>query len=74
MEKSMCNACYGCVHRGNIPGDAHSCCKNGSAKVKGAEHGIKNGWFYWPFNFDPVWLEQCDGFQNKETPLHERQR
>lgn len=26
-------------------------------------HGIKNGWFIWPVNFDPTWLENCDGFQ-----------
>lgn len=25
-------------------------------------HGFKNGWFMWPINFDPVWLETCDGF------------
>lgn len=23
------------------------------------QHGIKNGWASWPFNFDPVWLEFC---------------
>jgi len=34
--------------------------------VKGHPHGIKNGWFIWPFNFDPVWLENCDGFTPKE--------
>lgn len=26
-------------------------------------HGIRNGWFIWPVNFDPVWLERCDGFE-----------
>jgi len=25
-------------------------------------HGIRNGWFIWPVNFDPVWLEHCSGF------------
>lgn len=25
--------------------------------------GIKHGWFMWPINFDPVWLESCDGFE-----------
>jgi len=30
--------------------------------IKGAAHGIRNGWFNWPFNFDPVWLDNCDGF------------
>ena len=35
--------------------------------IKGHPHGIKNGWFLWPFNFDPVWLENCDGFTEKES-------
>jgi len=24
-------------------------------------------WFIWPVNFDPVWLENCDGFEPKEV-------
>lgn len=31
--------------------------------IKGNPHGIKNGWFCWPFNFDPIWLENCDGYE-----------
>lgn len=32
-------------------------------------HGIKNGWFLWPMNFDPVWLRTCLGFEAKaEAP------
>jgi hypothetical protein len=30
--------------------------------VVGSPHGIRNGWFNWPYNFDPVWLEECDGY------------
>jgi len=56
--------CYECVHRLEIPGDAHSRCNNHSAKVKGNPHGIRNGWFMWPLNFDPVWLDSCDGFSD----------
>ena len=33
--------------------------------VKGNEHGTKSGWFNHPLNFDPVWLEECDGFEKK---------
>ena len=33
--------------------------------IKGNPHGIKSGWFMWPANFDPVWLENCDGFKEK---------
>lgn len=31
--------------------------------VKGNEQGIRGGWFNHPLNFDPVWLEECDGFE-----------
>src|SRR3990167_7099260 len=33
--------------------------------IKGSTHGIRSGWFNWPFNFDPVWLEKCNGFEPK---------
>jgi hypothetical protein len=55
--------CYDCEHRRTIPGDCHSSCANTLAKVTGEKHGIKNGWFNWPFNFDPNWLTSCDGFK-----------
>lgn len=31
--------------------------------VTGNATGIRRGWFCWPWNFDPVWLESCDGFE-----------
>ncbi len=34
--------------------------------VKGDPHGIFNGWFNHPFDFDPVWLIECDGFEEKK--------
>ena len=37
--------------------------------IKGSAHGIRNGWFNWPFNFDPVWLESCNGFKNRGEVL-----
>ena len=33
--------------------------------IKGDPHGISHGWFNFPFNFDPLWLENCDGFETK---------
>lgn len=56
--------CYKCVHRLTIPGDAHTRCNNHKADVIGNQHGIKNGWFRWPLNFDPTWLESCNGFSD----------
>jgi len=29
--------------------------------------GIKRGWFNWPWNFDPVWLENCNAFEPKKS-------
>lgn len=31
------------------------------------QHGFNMGWFMWPINFDPVWLESCDGFEEKDN-------
>lgn len=25
-------------------------------------HGVRSGWFYWPYNYDPTWLLTCNGF------------
>jgi hypothetical protein len=35
--------------------------------VRGDSYGISQGWFNWPWNFDPVWLNHCDGFEAKEA-------
>jgi hypothetical protein len=54
--------CYECIHRCDVPGDAHSQCNNKNAQVTASKHGVRRGWFMWPINFDPVWLVTCDGF------------
>lgn len=28
-----------------------------------SRYGFNSGWFFWPINFDPVWLDTCDGFE-----------
>jgi hypothetical protein len=40
---------------------------NSPIKVVGNPNGIRNGWFNWPFNFDPIWLVSCTGFKKKEV-------
>lgn len=39
--------------------------------VIGNNHGISKGWFNWPCNFDPTWLERCDGFEKKPPKTDE---
>ena len=48
---------------GRVP----ACNKNTKElNIKGSEYGISKGWFNFPSNFDPVWLENCDGFEEVE--------
>jgi hypothetical protein len=30
--------------------------------IQANEGGLRRGWFSWPYNFDPVWLENCLGW------------
>ena len=39
--------------------------KGEGIKVRGNPHGIRNGWFNHPFDFDPTWLDECTGFKAK---------
>ena len=39
--------------------------------IKGNPYGIKSAWFEWPASFDPVWLENCDGFEAAEENPNE---
>jgi len=25
-------------------------------------HGVANGWANWPWDFDPIWVQNCNGF------------
>jgi hypothetical protein len=32
--------------------------------IKAKETGIRNGWFMFPYNYDPVWMEgECNGYE-----------
>jgi hypothetical protein len=33
--------------------------------ISAKRHGIVNGWFNWPWDFDPTWLTNCAGFESK---------
>ena len=58
--------CYKCRYRRSISGDTQSACKNEKAKVTGNALGVRNGWFFHPFYFDPAWLVSCDGYKHKK--------
>ena len=59
--------CYSCKHRRNIAGDAHISCAKPDPYMEGNEHGIIHGWFFYPFNFDPVWKTKlCDNYEEEK--------
>jgi len=60
--------CYDCAHKRSIAGDCHIQCVNPSLDVleTGVAHGVKNGWFGYPFNFSPTWKSvECENFKQK---------
>ena len=64
--------CHLCKHVGNLPYSAHRFCQagiDGTVRATGDELGIRKGWFDWPHNFDPVWLEECNGFDAKHAKI-----
>lgn len=34
-------------------------------EIRANPHGIRRGWFNWPWNFDPVWLVNCNAYEEK---------
>lgn len=65
--------CYSCAYCGTIPGSCHASCtyawSNDEKMPAGDTHGIKNGWYMFPFNYDPVWMdEECTAHAKETDP------
>ena len=66
-ERNKMNECYSCKFRDTVPGSCHSVCLSPDTDMTGDEHGIKSGWFIYPYNFDPVWkTKMCSNFSKAE--------
>jgi hypothetical protein len=70
-DKDKKKTCYQCCFRGSVPGSAHSSCsfewsRNLENAPEGDSHGIKKGWWVFPWNYDPGWMiGQCKEFKQK---------
>lgn len=63
-RKSIMTECYDCIHRREVAGNAHIRCAKTDLEMTGDPHGIKNGWFFYPLLFDPVWkTKKCTNFE-----------
>ena len=66
MRNKM-NECYQCEYKRSVPGNAHIRCSMPDPDMKGDPHGIKNGWFFYPELYDPVWKTvDCANFEEKK--------
>ena len=71
-EMTKHNQCYFCKFRATIPGDAHTRCthnffESGLPHPQGDPHGRRNGWWFFPLNFDPVWHKSmCEAWKSKK--------
>lgn len=67
-KQQIINECWSCQHRRAIPGNCHISCAKPDPTMTGHPHGIKNDWFFYPINFDPVWkTKKCVNFEAKEV-------
>ena len=58
--------CHQCIYKQPVPGDAHIACSNPDPQVRGDVGGVRNGWFYYPIVFDPIWMiTECRNFKEK---------
>lgn len=52
-ERNKNNECYHCIFKEEVPGNCHIKCTNPDHDMKGNSYGIQNGWFIYPYLFDP---------------------
>ncbi|CAE6845540.1 hypothetical protein R75461_07234 [Paraburkholderia nemoris] len=52
---TMPNECWSCEYLRDVPGDRPIACANPDPAMTGNEHGIRQGWFWYPLLFDPIW-------------------
>jgi len=74
MEEAEVKTCHNCAYKQNVPGDAHIACSFNFKAAKlpipqGDPHGIANGWYSFPINYDPNWMrDECQGFATESDP------
>ena len=68
--------CKDCKFSRKVPGSSHhmQCIRGSTLVLKPNERAIEKGWFTFPFNFDPIWAENCTGFVDKEICLKKLSR
>jgi hypothetical protein len=68
MRQEITSECYSCIHKREVPGNSHIKCVKPDAEMTGHSHGIKKGWFMYPYLFDPTWkTKKCANFESCQS-------
>jgi hypothetical protein len=60
--------CFECKFKESVPGNYHIKCNKPDPEMTGNAHGIREGWFYYPMLFDPIWkTKECSNFQSNKV-------
>ena len=59
--------CHKCVNHDPLPMTHHIQCLEPKALISGNARAAQKGWFHWPWNFDPIWLEECSKYEEKNN-------
>ena len=60
---TMRTECYGCLYKRELRGNAHVGCSNPDPAMTGDAHGVAQGGFRYPLDFDPGWKTRlCRNF------------
>ena len=61
----MMGECLTCIHRRPVEGTHHISCSKPDPNMKGHPHGIRKGWFIYPYEYDPIWkIRLCDNYSS----------
>lgn len=64
-ERSPKEECWDCVNRRPVAGSFHISCAKPDFSIKANIVGVRKGWFFYPYNFDPVWKESlCQNWED----------
>ena len=60
--------CHNCRHKKKISGDAHIECSFPWKEQRKPQltRTFALQWFLFPFNFDPLWGDNCDVFEKRQ--------
>ena len=61
------NNCWSCKNKEEVPGNCHIRCTKPDPDMTGKEHGIRKGWFSYPYLFDPIWAtKKCCNYDQEK--------